>query len=176
MRCHSVFISTVALASKWLFSLCRLLQVACIALLLCFFNMSKRRRMFLCSRCYKLIFNKSCFAHTSIIVHMQAFCWSPYGFIVLVSTLGCSQKQYGNHQFCISILMPRNIFEWLHSYQYAPSGSWHRRSIKPQTNNQSINRLVGLTGQYDGIIQNMRLPNQLGDDKSKVNRAAVIKE
>lgn len=175
MRCHSVFISTVALLSKWLFSLCCMLLVACIDLLLCLFNMSKSRRMFLYSRCYQLIFKKSCFAHTSIIVRMQAFCWRPYGFIVLVSTLGCSQKQYGNHQFCISILMPRNLFQWLHSYQYTPSGSLHRGSIKPQTNNQSINRLVELTGQYDGITQSMRLPNQLGVDKSKVN-TAVIKE
>lgn len=58
---------------------------------------------------YQLIFKASCSEYTSIMVHMQAFCWSPYGFIVLLSTLGCSQKQYGNHHFCISILMLRNI-------------------------------------------------------------------
>lgn len=96
------------------------------------------------SSCFHLIFKESCFVHTSIIVHMQAFCWSPNRIIVLVSILWYSQKQYGNHLFCIIILMLRNIFEWPNSYEYTQSGAVQRGSIKQWFYQQTQDSLISI--------------------------------
>lgn len=62
----------------------------------------------------------------------------------------------------------KKIFERMHSYQYTPSGALE------ETSNLSINRLIGLPGQCNGITQHMGQINQLGVDESKVNRASLI--
>ena len=123
MRCHSVFISTALVSFFHCVACCMysltivLLQRVGFFQLLLSINI---QRVLLCTH-----------------IHHCPHAACPYRFIVLVNTLGCSQKQYGNHQFCISILMPRNVFEWLHSYQYTPSGALHRRRIKQYVHQQT---------------------------------------
>lgn len=69
-----------------------------------FCDVSESRRTFSRSGCSGLIFKDSRFrTHIHHCPYAGIFYWGPYRFVVLVNTLGCSHKQYGNHQFCICI-------------------------------------------------------------------------